>query len=146
MRFTALVQAGHEEVHPDHEQNDRHNPTGELEAQERLLYEAHACLRHGESRPGGNNERKHCEYGGKDDLTEELASHCEALVLLLAYLGEIVDEAEDTHRHHGEQCEDGRPSRPCPVVQKRYRAEAHQPSTTASTMTTPPSVGVPRLT
>ena len=105
---------GHEEVHPDHEQNDRHNPTSELEAQEWLLYEAHACLCHWESRPGGNNERKHREYGGEDDLTEELASHRQALVLLLAYLGEIVDEAEDTHRNHGEQCENGRPSGPCP--------------------------------
>ena len=106
---------GHEEVHPDHEQNDRHNPTSELEAQEWLLYEAHACLCHWESRPGGNNERKHREYGGEDDLTEELASHRQALVLLLAYLGEIVDEAEDTHRNHGEQCENGRPTLACRV-------------------------------
>ena len=33
-----------------------------------------------------------------------------------------------------------------PLVRNRYSAEEHQPSTTARLMTTPPSVGVPRLT
>ena len=43
---------GHQEVHPDDEQDDGHGTAGEVEVEERLFDEADACLRAGESRFG----------------------------------------------------------------------------------------------
>ena len=102
---------GHEEVHPNHEQHDGHHTTGELKAEKRAFDEADARLRARETGLGGQNQRKHRVDGGKNELTDELAPHGQALALLLTHLGEVIDESEHAHRQHGEQHQHRRPGR-----------------------------------
>ena len=66
---------GHQEVHPDDEQDDGYGTAGEVEVEERLFDEADARLRTGESRFGGNQQRKYRVDGGEDELADELAAH-----------------------------------------------------------------------
>ena len=102
---------GHQEIHPDHEQHDGHDTTGEFKAEERLFDEAHAGLGAGEAGFGRQNQRQHRVYGGEDELSDELALDGQSLALFLADLREIVDESQESHRQHGEQHQDRGPRR-----------------------------------
>ena len=99
----------HQEVHPNHEQNGRHKSSCEVEVQERLLDEAHARLSHGETGTCRHDQGENREDRGEHHLAEELAANGQALILLLAHFGEIIDESEQAHRHHGEQSETSSP-------------------------------------
>ncbi len=108
-QIDGVAPGGHEQIDPDHEEHDGHRATCELEAEERLLDEAHTGLRAGEARLGGQDQSQYRVDRGEDELADELALDGQTLALLLAHLGEIVDESEASHRQHGEQHQHRRP-------------------------------------
>ena len=104
-----MVPCGHQEVHPDNEQDDGHRTARKIKAEKRLFNEAHTRLCAGEPGFGGDNQRQHRIDSGKNELADELTAHRQAFILLLADFGKIVDESQHAHGQHGEQHQHRRP-------------------------------------